>query len=63
MSLYQPTKQDRASLNSGARKIKLHYLKKYNTIEDGVCEICGKPIYKYKNGKMLTLGGSEHKHK
>jgi len=61
-NLYKPTKQDRASLNRGTQKIRLHNLKADNRIKDITCPYCKTPVYRViGKSKMLTLNGSEHK--
>jgi len=60
-NLYKPTKQDRANLNSGAQKIRVHNLKADGRIEAMACPYCHVQVFKFKaKHKFLTLNGSDH---
>jgi hypothetical protein len=57
--LWNPNKYDRRGISAGERKVKLGYLRPILEAID--CPFCANPILKRTdNGKLLTLGGSNH---
>lgn len=60
-NLWKPLKTDRASLNRGTQKRRIHNLKADGLIDDALCPYCGTEVYQYtiKLG-FLTLSGSNH---
>ena len=61
--LWQPTKNDRSSMNRGDSKERIARMKLEGILTPVDCKYCGREIYLVSSrhgSRMITLMGSEH---